>query len=231
MNKSICGGPGKLNGECGRPVKYRGLCGTHAEQQRLGKSLTPIRQKLRDYAPKKTCAFEGCRKDSKSLGLCYGHYDQKRSGRELTRLKRRQPSMSSAERDERGHKFCSACGEWKHEEAFANELRSIDGLSRLCRTCQSLRKMRMKYGITPEAYGTMLADQGGACAICRVPQASRMAVDHDHKCCPSDVTCGTCIRGLLCWACNTALGQMEDDTERLRRAIDYLGERNVRVGE
>lgn len=43
----------------------------------------------------------------------------------------------------------------------------------------------------------------------------KLAIDHDHK-------TGK-IRGVLCFPCNKALGFMEDDIERLKNAIKYLG--------
>jgi hypothetical protein len=61
----------------------------------------------------------------------------------------------------------------------------------------------------------MLAGQGQACAMCRRPfkKGERVCADHDHACCPPSPTtaktCGKCIRGLLCFRCNTALGYIE----------------------
>lgn len=85
-----------------------------------------------------------------------------------------------------------------------------------------------KYRLSLESYKAMLAEQGGACAICRVDaptdiRTSRFHVDHDHACCPtSSKTCGKCVRGLLCHACNTALGNFQDDPKRLIAAVAYL---------
>jgi len=86
-----------------------------------------------------------------------------------------------------------------------------------------LRAYQLKrwYGITQEDYDAMLAAQDGVCAICGGPPRGRgklndvFVVDHDHN--------TGVIRGLLCSPCNTAVGQMDDDPERLRRAAVYLG--------
>lgn len=77
-------------------------------------------------------------------------------------------------------------------------------------------QFRNKYGITPEMYDDMLDFQGGVCAICLKPptEFARLAVDHDHD-------TGR-IRGLLCNLCNTAIGMMEDNSDRLRRAAQYV---------
>lgn len=43
------------------------------------------------------------------------------------------------------------------------------------------------YQMTPEQYDATLAEQGGACAVCKQPAgAKRLCVDHDHGCCPVD---------------------------------------------
>jgi hypothetical protein len=79
------------------------------------------------------------------------------------------------------------------------------------------------YGLDQAAYAAMLADQGGVCAICRLPEQyidprtgepRRLAVDHCHE-------TGK-VRGLLCGRCNRSIGQFANDHERLTRAAEYL---------
>ena len=81
-----------------------------------------------------------------------------------------------------------------------------------------------RYGLTPDEYDKMLADQGGVCAICEGTNASGRAlhVDHRHGCCGPNRACKQCIRALLCSRCNTGIGQFQDSPDLLRRAIAYL---------
>lgn len=90
------------------------------------------------------------------------------------------------------------------------------------------RNSRFKrLGMTEAGYLAMLAAQGYACAMCQrvFGDGERAFADHDHACCPvedadrSAKTCGRCIRGLLCFRCNTALGYIELYRDR---ADDYL---------
>jgi len=90
------------------------------------------------------------------------------------------------------------------------------------RTAIHKRRQHLKasYKLAPEAYDRMLEERGGVCAICKNPPAKgRLAVDHDHSCCPGMKTCGKCIRGLLCHKCNRALGVLE---KHLSAAIAYV---------
>lgn len=74
------------------------------------------------------------------------------------------------------------------------------------------------YGISLEDFDSMLAAQGGVCAICGTDSprgpGRRFCVDHDHK-------TGE-VRGILCMPCNTALGGFGDDPSKLQSAINYL---------
>lgn len=80
------------------------------------------------------------------------------------------------------------------------------------------RALARLYGITLEKYDAMLAEQGGGCAICGATKPGGRGkyfhVDHDH---------GTDeVRGLLCHACNTGIGALADDVDRLMAAAAYL---------
>ena len=82
--------------------------------------------------------------------------------------------------------------------------------------------VRRTYGVTRATYERMLAEQGGCCAICFAasPGVGRggaprgWCIDHDHA--------TNKIRGLLCAACNAAIGLLQDDPSVLLSAADYL---------
>lgn len=73
-------------------------------------------------------------------------------------------------------------------------------------------------GTSEAEYAAMLEAQSGVCAICGTSESDArkgvLDVDHDHQ-------TGR-IRGLLCSACNTAIGLLRDDPVLLASAIRYL---------
>ncbi|MEU7814069.1 endonuclease VII domain-containing protein [Pseudonocardia sp. NPDC049154] len=98
-----------------------------------------------------------------------------------------------------------------------------------------IRHIWQTYRLTAVAYWLIYVKQGGACAICQrakgrpqFPQShekrrKRLAVDHDHRCCPTTPTCGKCTRGLCCTTCNKrVLGHFRDDPEAFLRGAEYL---------
>jgi hypothetical protein len=100
-------------------------------------------------------------------------------------------------------------------EAYLAALRAGD----YTRTAKQNGYMRRIHGVNSEEYETLLARQGGKCALCgttdpKGPIPGQFVFDHDH-------TTGK-IRGLLCNCCNTGLGMFEDSVEALTRAVRYL---------
>lgn len=95
---------------------------------------------------------------------------------------------------------------------------------RECKDCSKGIKLTYRYGISMKEYEQLLDSQNGVCAICdRSPdEVGVLAVDHDHKCCPTERTCGQCIRSLLCTDCNISIGRFNDNVLRLERAAEYL---------
>lgn len=79
-------------------------------------------------------------------------------------------------------------------------------------------QLRRSFSITMEEYSALLEVQKGVCAICgecgTTGKAKRLSVDHNHT--------THRVRGLLCRKCNSGIGLMNDDPERLRKAIKYL---------
>jgi Recombination endonuclease VII len=139
-------------------------------------------------------------------------------------------------------KECRKCGTVKDRSEFSKARDGKYGpvLKSYCKCCESAAALQWfrdnaersaetkrrwnlhkLYGITPEAYDALLAEQGGVCAICKRPERAQrlgrplqMPVDHCHA-------TGR-LRGILCHACNRAIGLLRDDVEVLREAIAYL---------
>ena len=67
-------------------------------------------------------------------------------------------------------------------------------------------------------YDHVLMMQGGRCAICGTDDPAhwtgKWMIDHDHE--------TGHPRGLLCFKCNSGIGQFQDNTEYLANAINYL---------
>jgi len=138
-------------------------------------------------------------------------------------------------------KKCSTCGVVKPLAEFHKSRAGVKGVHQWCKECaakyhkvyfkknsEKFRNSVLKrdFGISSEIYYKMLAEQGGGCAICRrspEENGKRLAVDHDHKCCPErSKSCGKCIRGLLCHHCNLALGALQDSTTLFKLAAEYI---------
>jgi hypothetical protein len=89
---------------------------------------------------------------------------------------------------------------------------------------------KWRYGVTREQFDALLAAQGGGCAVCATtePGGNGWHVDHDHQCCGTlnvairRRSCGKCTRGVLCGACNLAMGRLRDRPDLLLKMHDYI---------
>lgn len=119
--------------------------------------------------------------------------------------------------------YCKPCqADWGRAYRAANRerVRSESRRQRLARIARDpigeLRRewnnhLKSKYSITADQFDAMMEAQNGLCGICGKPPVEnrRLAVDHDHRCCPGPKSCGKCVRGLLCTSCNPKLGFFE----------------------
>lgn len=127
-------------------------------------------------------------------------------------------------------KVCPTCGKSKGLDEFYFKQSGRNGTMKHCKKCFLARKKVKntpeyrrwyRYRMTIEQYQELLNSQGGRCATCGiVPE--KFYVDHDHACCPGGNSCGQCVRGLLCFNCNNALGQVKDNPAVLLAMVDYL---------
>lgn len=101
-----------------------------------------------------------------------------------------------------------------------------------CKECSKnrTRKYRLKpranqaehlkrhYGLSLEEYDRMVEEAGSSCSICsslfEPTYLRRRVVDRCHR--------SSVVRGIICGACNQAIGLFRDNPESLRRAADYV---------
>ncbi len=101
--------------------------------------------------------------------------------------------------------------------------------SKMSREKQRQYSLKRYYGLSLNDYAEMYRLQNGVCGICKCQEVEKdrhgnvrvLAVDHCHK-------TGS-VRELLCYSCNSMLGQARDNIEVLLAGADYI--RRHRVGE
>jgi len=107
----------------------------------------------------------------------------------------------------------------------ARESRRLRAAADPAKEAARKRRVHLKhfYGITPEHYESMLAAQGGGCAICgsrKAPSKRQwLYVDHDHA--------TGAVRGILCARCNMAIGCLEG--QHGREMLKYLNRHGLRL--
>ena len=134
-------------------------------------------------------------------------------------------------------KKCSVCKKDKPYSGFYKQDDCKDGHRSACKICMGVRQrdfirnnpqkrhgyLLNRYGISQRDYETMLAAQGGVCAICKNPERAKkgyFSVDHSHL--------TNEVRGLLCLNCNTLLGKAKDNPAILESAVNYLKNHDIK---
>ena len=180
--------------------------------------MTDTRPTHTQVKKSRKCSLDGCENPLKARGYCNRHYLQVVfHGKEPTIAPLR---YDTTVRDSKGRKRCVTCGEWLFESSFHKSKKNKDGFSSTCGPCANWKVRGFhRHGLTEEGYKKLLEYQGGRC-ICG--SDGPFVVDHDHSCCPGKTGCAKCVRGLLCQACNSAIGFARDDAVLLRQLADYL---------
>lgn len=135
-------------------------------------------------------------------------------------------ALRAAEKPRIVRKHCSSCNFSKPVEYFSKCSSKKDGYASRCKMCRKRSetpKRKESHGgkrnhlwssfrMRADDFNTLLESQGGVCAICE-KETNAPTVDHCH-------VSGN-VRGLLCYACNSFLGRLENKG-RMERFTAYL---------
>jgi len=164
----------------------------------------------------RTCMTADCDRDARSKGMCSKHYHAAYVAANPGKVRAWNAKYYAAN-PARNAKYYAAnpdrvrtkCTEYRANNPDAVRATVLLG----------------RYGLTSSDYAAILSAQGGGCAGCGAALSAngrRLAVDHDHSCCPGTKSCGQCVRGLLCTKCNLTLGRMEADPSTFLRLAGYI---------
>lgn len=105
---------------------------------------------------------------------------------------------------------CKACG-----CEFSPKMHNVLTCYTCCPTALDRQRWRY-YQITKPMYDALWNRSGGACEACCVPlEKSKACIDHDHQ--------TRQVRGILCHACNLALGHFEKHRDAFMRYLNRDG--------
>lgn len=119
--------------------------------------------------------------------------------------------------------YCSICG-------FVTVVYHSSSGSYQCKPGKDLIRRLSKYRISQRQYFGLLRFGEKGCHLCatKFTKENSDQIDHNHACCSGKTSCGECVRGLLCTACNLELGNFELAVKRyglLRETINDRGKK------
>lgn len=177
----------------------------------------------------KTCTKCRLEKDRKAFGIARRNSDKlnywcKECVREdKTRRDRAKGVRKTPQISEKGRE-CSKCREWKEWSFFHIKSDGAGGYASRCKQCSS--KKRRGYGLARSFWNTPTWEsafliQDGLCANLGCTNIAEFS-DHDHN--------TNEPRALLCRTCNTVLGWMGEDLDRITGLLRYAEQcHNARI--
>ena len=105
------------------------------------------------------------------------------------------------------------------------------------RAWRVLKYTLYNHRMTMEQYTALRLAQADRCGACNEPlrfgETRAVTVDHDPRCCQYEglstkrtkgmpISCGKCVRALLCSPCNRAIGFLERYPQRVHMWLDYI---------
>ena len=121
-------------------------------------------------------------------------------------------------------KQCTKCLKELDVTEFYKRVRKsgYESLQSWCKTCQKTGRLRYckpheaarkRHGFTDEEYSEIMSKASNGCTSCGQDMGAKVCFDHCHK-------TGN-FRGLLCNNCNTSLGLLHDDPQKILSLYDY----------
>lgn len=118
-------------------------------------------------------------------------------------------------------KWCRGCRLWMPVANFTyNGLRGAGFYQSRCKPCLAAHAHNTTTAKLMELQGSAYPE----CAACG--SVEKLKVDHSHQCCPSEKSCGECVRGWLCHSCNTAEGLLRTSA-RARKLAKYMAKHSL----
>jgi hypothetical protein len=171
---------------------------------------------------KKICIFDGCGRQHKANGYCATHYVQYKRGDELKAIKG-DIKLCHVDGCDRPHSARGYCRPHYQQYRAGNGIREEitqkeSNIGKTCEVgcdepchakglCKKCYMRLINYNITKEE----LISLDYICEVCG--DTTWLHIDHDH------VTGN--VRGVLCQPCNTSLGKLQEDPDRIMKLADY----------
>lgn len=186
---------------------------------------------------KKECLYPLCdRRRYKESAHCLGHYRQltKAGFQQMTTIKERGRKTCNYIECDKKAEYGFLCKKhykvvYRGVKEFQCSVIYCDSVAVTKKLCHKHEIISRRYQVSSIALSQIILLSDGRCGICGGPPGEKgLHLDHDRSCCNKIGSCGSCIRGLICYRCNVALAHIDESINLMQEAIIYL-ERNYSI--